>query len=284
MKKEISVEAAKRQCLRDLDCFVMDNSIRESTVGQLRGHTMENKWKIFNEVKKCGFKNFVVAAFSHATRVDDEFVQELVKSGEDVSTLYAFTDVSEGVKDGVHDTTTLPVALTKMRAFGLNNPIIEIDLHDQSVDWTRFKVANMCELVLKRMNWSRQCLSSSAKIFVNLRDFPLVMAEIPERALEVVAWLSALPPNQRPYGILFEEPTGKYLPDEVGAWTASVRRVMDKNGWTAGLLLVHVHEKWGFAETVQLECLARGANGVWASVCAEGAAVGHACTSVTLMN
>ena len=142
----------------------------------------------------------------------------------------------------------------------------------------------MCELVLERMNWSRQCLSSSAKIFINLRDFPLVMEEIPERALEVVAWLSALPPNQRPYGIFFEEPTGKYLPDEVGAWTASVRRVMDKNGWTTGLLLAHVHEKWGFAEAVQLECLARGANGVWASVCAEGAAVGHACTSVTLMN
>ena len=284
LKREISVEAAKRQRLRDLDCFIMDNSIRESTVGQLKGHTLENKWKIFNEVKKCGFKNFVVAAFSHATRVDDSFVQELVKSGEDVTTLYAFSEVSEGVKDGIYDTTTLPVGLAKMQAFGLKNPIIEIDLCDKSVDWSRFTVGDMCKLVSDRMNWSRQFLCSSSKIFINLRDFPLVMEEVPERVLEVVSWLAALPPIQRPYGIFFEEPTGKYLPDEVGAWTASVRSVMDKNGWTTGLLLVHVHEKWGFAETVQLECLARGANGVWASVCGEGAAVGHACTSVTLMN
>ena len=144
IKKEISVEAAKRQRLRDLDCFIMDNSIRESTVGQLRGHTIENKWKIFNEVKKCGFKNFVVAAFSHATRVDDEFVQELVKSGEDVSTLYAFTEVSEGVKDGVYDTTTLPVGLAKLKAYGLKNPIIEIDLYDKSVDWTKFLRLPIC--------------------------------------------------------------------------------------------------------------------------------------------
>lgn len=284
LKREMSVEAAKRQRLRDLDCFIMDNSIRESTVGQLRGHTLENKWKIFNEVKKCGFNNFVVASFAHATRVDDEFVQELVKSGEDVSTLYAFTEVSEGVKDGVYDTTKLPVGLTKMQTFGLKNPIIEIDLNDKSVDWSRFTVGDMCKLLFSRMNWSRQFLCSNSKIFINLRDFPLVMEDAPERALEVVSWLAALPPNQRPHGIFFEEPTGKYLPDEVGAWTASIRSVMDKNGWSTGLLLAHVHEKWGFAETAQLECLARGANGVWASVCGEGAAVGHACTSVTLMN
>jgi len=29
---------------------VLDNSLRESTVGQLRGHTIENKWAIYNEV------------------------------------------------------------------------------------------------------------------------------------------------------------------------------------------------------------------------------------------
>ena len=254
IEKEISVEAVKRQCLRDLDCFILDNSIRESTVGQLRGHTIENKWKIYNEVKKCGFANFVVAAFAHATRVDDEFVRQLIKSGEDPKRLYAFAEASEGVKDGVYDTKSLPVGLEKMKTFGLYNPIIEIDLIDKSVDWTKFTVIDMCHLVSDRMNWCRQNLTSSAKIFINLRDFPLVMVEIPERALEVVSWLSALHPDQRPYGIMFEEPTGKYLPEEVGAWTASVRRVMDRNGWTTGLLLAHVHEKWGSAETVQLEC------------------------------
>ena len=34
--------------LRDLDFFILDNSIRESTVGQLRSHTLENKIAIFD--------------------------------------------------------------------------------------------------------------------------------------------------------------------------------------------------------------------------------------------
>ena len=41
----------KMSRLRDLDLFVLDNSIRETTVGQLRGHTLEDKWAIYEEVR-----------------------------------------------------------------------------------------------------------------------------------------------------------------------------------------------------------------------------------------
>ena len=58
---------------------------------------------------------------------------------------------------------------------------------------------------------------------------------------------------------------------------------MDSRGWY-GHLLVHVHKKWALGEMTQLECLVNGANGIWASVCEEGAALGHACSTVTLMN
>ena len=58
---------------------------------------------------------------------------------------------------------------------------------------------------------------------------------------------------------------------------------MDARGWS-GHLLVHVHKKWALGEMTQLECLVNGANGIWASVCEEGAALGHACSTVTLMN
>ena len=88
VKADIAQEAVKRETLRNLNCFVLDNSIRESTVGQLRGHTLENKWKVYEEVKKCGFKNIVVASFAQMTRVDDHFVQQLVERGEDKSTLF----------------------------------------------------------------------------------------------------------------------------------------------------------------------------------------------------
>ena len=59
---------------------------------------------------------------------------------------------------------------------------------------------------------------------------------------------------------------------------------MDSHGWTSGHLLAHVHKKWALGDMVQLECLINGANGIWASVCEEGAALGHACSTVTLMN
>ena len=58
---------------------------------------------------------------------------------------------------------------------------------------------------------------------------------------------------------------------------------MDSRGWP-GHLLAHVHEKWAFGAMTQLECLINGANGIWASLCEEGAALGHACSTVTLMN
>ena len=50
VNEDIRLESQKRSRLKELDLMVLDNSIRESTVGQLRGHTLENKWKIYDEV------------------------------------------------------------------------------------------------------------------------------------------------------------------------------------------------------------------------------------------
>ena len=38
------------ETLKNLDLFVLDNSIRESTVGALRGHTLQNKIDILEQV------------------------------------------------------------------------------------------------------------------------------------------------------------------------------------------------------------------------------------------
>ena len=59
---------------------------------------------------------------------------------------------------------------------------------------------------------------------------------------------------------------------------------MDLNGWEKDKLLAHIHEKWGLQMASQLNCLCSGADGIWASLCEEGGAMGHACSSVTLMN
>ena len=87
-KENVKIETAKYRKLKDLDLFILDNSIRESTVGQ--------KWKIYEEVKKCGFKNIIVASFSHMTRVDDVFCQQLVERGEDLSNMFAFSEITTG--------------------------------------------------------------------------------------------------------------------------------------------------------------------------------------------
>ena len=90
--RELSLRAEKRERLRNLDLFVLDNSIRESTVGQIRGHTLENKWAILEQVKKCGFKNVILSAFTHMPRVDDEFVR-ILSEKEDISDYFTFSEI-----------------------------------------------------------------------------------------------------------------------------------------------------------------------------------------------
>ena len=274
----------KRKILRDLDLFVLDNSIRETTVGQLRGHTLENKIKIYQETKKCGFQFVVVASFNHMTRVGDTFCQWLVDNNEDRSTMFSFSEVTEGVKDGKLDTEKIPVSMRKCKQYGIPNVILEMDLADSNVDWEeKFTITDMCELLEKRMSWCYENLSQTAKIMFNFRDFSAAMSTTPGtiRVLHVVEYLGKL--QKRGFGICIEE-MGKYLPEEVGAWCAAVRSVMNRCNWQDGKLLAHIHKRWGMATMNQLECLMNGADGIWAGVCEEGASVGHASSTVTIMN
>ncbi|CAI8022165.1 hypothetical protein GBAR_LOCUS13038 [Geodia barretti] len=279
-------QAEEQKRLRELDCFVLDNSLRESTVGALRGHTLENKWKIYEEVKRCGFKDVIVAAFSHNTRVDDHFVRQLAETGEDMSTFYAFSEGWGSISNGEPDLVTLPVGLDKMKTLQLQNPIIEIDLADSRIDWEKFTVERVKNLLQERIKWVKENLAVDGNVLINYRDFSIAMLDptTTHRILSVTEFLARLPADMRPFGLIFEEPTGKNFPAQLGGWTAAVRKVMNVNDWNTGKLLVHVHEKWGLAEAAQLACLGNGANGVWASLCAEGAALGHACTSVSLLN
>ena len=50
MHKDIHEQKEKRKALKEMELFVLDNFLRESTVDQLRGHTIENKWKIYEQV------------------------------------------------------------------------------------------------------------------------------------------------------------------------------------------------------------------------------------------
>lgn len=273
VEEEQATAMEDRETMRNLDVFVLDNSLRESTVGALKGHTVDNKWSIFEEVKKCGFKHIIVSAFSHMPRVDDVFVKQLTEKEQDLSMFYAFSEIGEG-----KDKTEFPVGLKKMMKYGLQNPVFEIDLDLDDPHHSQ----KMCNLLTQRIEFTFADINKDAKIFVNLRDLPYAMMKCPARVFEVVKFLSTR--QRRIFGILFEEPTGRFNPELVAAWTKAIRRLMDECGWEKGHLLAHVHEKWGLAEATVAKCLSRGATGVWASVCQEGAALGHACSAVSIMN
>ena len=53
MQDDMKHAKDEKENLVQNELFVLDNSLRESTVGQLRGHTIENKWKIYEQVSAC---------------------------------------------------------------------------------------------------------------------------------------------------------------------------------------------------------------------------------------
>lgn len=273
----------KMKRLRELDLFVLDNSIRETTVGQIRGHTLENKWAIYNEVKKAGFQYCIVESFNHMTRLGDVFLQKLKEAGEDMSYMFAFTELIGVIDENKIPQNDIPIGLIKSKNLGIKNVIMEVDLQYHGIDYTVFNARKICNLLLDRLRWIKQNLGPNSLTFINFRDFSDCMKMYPMRVFKLVNFISSLSPEERPFGILYEE-LGKYFPEEVGAWTRAVRNEMDNCGWVNGHLLVHVHQQWGLCDATQIECLANGANGIWAGICEEGAAMGHASSCVSIMN
>ena len=219
------------------------------------------------------------------THPGDTFCRQLKEKGEDFSKFFAFTELIESVdKDRAPDTATVPIGFKKMKEYGIKHAIIEVDLVYGGIDYKKFLPEDINNLLSDRMRWVRENLSKDSRIIINLRDFPESMLKKPERIFQVVHYLSSLPPSERPFGLMHEEPSGKSMPHELAAWTAAVRREMEDCCWKDGKLLVHVHERWGMADCTVLECLARGADGIWASLIKEGGATGHASSSVTIMN
>eukprot|EP00111_Clytia_hemisphaerica_P012427 TCONS_00036470-protein len=213
------------------------------------------------------------------TRVGDTFIQELNQKGEDMSSKYGFVEIADSDVDGV-PVDDLPIGLQKCKELNLPNPIIEIDLAYFAFDYEKWNLDKICELLDKRIKWTRENVSKDSKIYINFRDFSDAMVKAPERVLGLVRYISSYRPKLT--GILYEE-FGANFPEELGIYTRSVKGIMDSCGYD-GHLLIHIHHQWGLSDASILECLASGANGIWAGICEEGAAMGHASTCLTLMN
>ena len=151
---KLALQTKRHETLKNLDLFILDNSIRESTVGQLHSHTLEDKIKIYEQVKECGIEDIIVASFTDIKGVDDEFCQYLVDQHDDFSKLYSFSEITDGLRGGVYDTETVRVSLQKNKHFGLRNVFFEVDLADQKCKSEKFKTDdNMCQILLKWIEW-----------------------------------------------------------------------------------------------------------------------------------
>ena len=132
------------------------------------------------------------------------------------------------------------------------NVIFELDLSDIVYDFDKFPMSSMLALLQKWITWVHDDLHPEAKVFISFRDLPDTMPDHPERVFETVDFLGNLPAKVRPFGLMFEEPRGKSLPEECGTYAMYIRKVMNQNNWK-GHLLVHVHEKFGYCNATALE-------------------------------
>ena len=263
-----TVDVARRQRLRDMKVFVLDNSLREPTVAASMGHNLSDKQAIFDCVSDVGFDYIVVGALNHSTQVDDIFCEKVgasaqstgEASGKKMPNLFSFSELVEGPHtNGVPCWDRLPVGLEKSELYKIKNVVLECDLSDKSLDWDgAFSIEEWIRGVGIRCRWMKDNLGPESLSFVNIRDFPKAVIPYPDRVVAAVAGLAKLPREIRPMGLLFEEPFGEYLPSEVGGWSALLRSTMDRNGWPStfqksgfssdqpvdGVLVIHVHRQW----------------------------------------
>ena len=274
--------AAKMKRLVSLRPFVLDNSIRETTVVQLRGHTVKTKSGILEALQETGIKHVILAAFSELQRPEDVWLQNLGQRGLIPPDSYVFSEMVHDVVEGM-PTSDIPTGLSRMKEYGVPGCILEMDLMCPRTDPQKFTEDLYKPFLMLRLDYIRS-FSPGGNIFINYRD-GLVAWKSPvgrRRMLLFTHLLCTLQP--RIAGILFEDGTGEYWPEDIGEMCFGLRRTMDDFGWEDGHILAHFHKGYGLAEAAVLAALGAGATGLWGAVCEEGAGVGHASSLMMLTN
>ena len=195
----------KLSYLAKLELVVIDNSVRESTVGQVRGHTLADKHRFTELVRDTGIRHQLIATFSALQRrVDDQFCVELRDNPGRYAgqVFYSFAEVAGKLQPAGAEPDLAPtVGLVRAREYQLKNVFLEMD----GVCKVLSTVAIATKVLAARIAWIREHLGSGARIYVNLRDLPLVWDNTASTLRGVVRWLSMLPVEERITGIVFED-------------------------------------------------------------------------------
>lgn len=341
------------------DFFILDNSLRETTVGAVRGHTLHEKHKIIEALAETGLEEIILGSYGSKVSVDSLIAEQWKSLGKSFDSTWGFSDVYDFepfdedrlweadadyvnkeakcdaadyyytptmiprqkyskkdlklfqraasgfrsdafrgkrlknvLKISESESGRIPLGLQMMAGYGICNAIIEVDASLETFDYQTFDIVERCKFLIKwiKKNFAKRTVpegeDNTARVLVNLRDFSNYHRSDggTEEALRLVDALSRLPPEERPFGFMMEEPTGWLFPSEVGRLCRMVRLTMSRAGFPQGRFLVHVHWYFGLAEASQLAALCNGADGVWAAVCKTGAQTGHACSTMTAVN
>ena len=98
-----------------------------------------------------GFDSCIVESFNHMNRLGEPFIRELIKSGEDMSTKYAFTEMFDNVDpESKMPIDELPIGLVKCKEFGIMNVVIEIDLNYYGIDNSKWTTQMICDMLKDR--------------------------------------------------------------------------------------------------------------------------------------
>lgn len=270
----------KIEKLRDVDPYLIDLSLRENPVGSRVGQTLAEKLGILPQLREFGFKNIHLGVLDYSIpdelEVEDDFMMYLRDHQIDMTGCFASTAV--GISKTRGQFTPDPSQL-KLQAYGVPNTIHEIYL-------SREEMASLYDLeTLRRslpvsIRWLNDNVRGDGgrkpRIIVNIVDGIDALLEDLDTTCSILSLLAELPIE----GVSVEDGRGTYLPFQVGAAVAVIRKFLP-----APLkLLVHVHAGAGFENASVLEALLNGADGAWGGLPKRAAMIGHASLGELISN
>lgn len=93
------------------------------------------------------------------TRLGDIFLQQLKEKGQDMCSMFAFTEFIEVIDEKTRiPQEDVPIGLLKSQRLGIRNVVMEIDLVYHGIDYKVFNARSMCE-VLFCLNILSKCFS-----------------------------------------------------------------------------------------------------------------------------
>jgi len=266
--------------LRAIEPWLIDISLRENPVGSGIGHTLADKLRILPQLRAFGMKNIHLGSLDYAMpdelEVDDDFMAWLRDHDVDMNGCFAFTDTGAFGADGAFQPSP---SMLKLQAYTVPNTLHEVYLSDQGMAGL-YDFETLCRNLRASIAWLHANIrgdhGGAPRILVNIVDGCDALTNNLERSCALLAMLAA----EHIEGVSIEDDRGTYLPFQVGACVAIVRRCLPP----PKKVVVHVHAGAGYENASVIEALLRGADGVWGGLPKQAALIGHASLGELIAN